>query len=192
MIVLKWHLEDRVKLSYTYSYNHYGFWWGVTILVSITLPFMLLSDLSQLIKHHNEYASTLVYYFAAAMLVLCVLSGVPITIYLVCKTKQPPAIPYILMIPVTVLFCCCNTKRAKLLVFGIALWNNLVAVPLTAFHGAAILLTVIVEPFVVITNTLILVLTLFCLANIFALSFTISAYIFTRKDQRPQCYVPSY
>ena len=185
-IVLKWHLEDRVKLSYTYSYNHYGFWWGVTILVSITLPLMLQSDLSQLIKHHDEYASSLAYSFAAAMLVLCVLSGAPIAIYFVYKTKQPPAIPYILIIPVTVLFCCCNTKCAKLLVFGIALWINLVAVPLTTFHGAVILLTVIVEPFVVITNTLVLVLTLFCLANIFALSFTISAYIFTRKHQRPQ------
>ena len=185
-IVLKWHLEDRVKLSYTYSYNHYGFWWGVTIVVFITLPLMLHVDLSELIKHQNEYASTLTYSFAAAMLVLCVLSGVPITIYFVYKTKQPPAIPYILMIPVTVLFCCCNTKRAKLLVFGIALWINLVALPLTAFHGAAILLTVIVEPFAVITNTLVVVLNIFCFTNIFALSFTISAYIFTRKHQRPQ------
>ena len=186
LIVLKWHLEDRVKLSYTYSYNHYGYWWGVTILVSITLPLILLTDLSQLIKQYNEYASGIYYPFAAALLLLCVLQGVPIALYFVYKTKQPPAIPYILMIPVTVLFCCCNTKRAKLLVFGIALWINLVAVPLTALHGAAILLAVIVEPFAVITNTLVLVLLLFCLTNIFALSFTISAYIFTRKHQRPQ------
>ena len=186
LIVLKWHLEDRVKLSYTYSYSHYGFWWGVTILVSITHPLILLSDLYQLIKQHNEYTSILAYFFAAVMLMLCILSGVPVAIYFVCKTKQPPAIPYILMIPVTVLFCCCNTKRAKLLVFGMALWINLVALPLTAVHVVAILVTVIVEPFAVITTTLVLVLLLFCLTNIFALSFTISAYIFTRKHQRPQ------
>ena len=186
LIVLKWHLEDRVKLSHTYSYSHYGFWWGATILACITLSLILRSDLYQLIKGYNGYASTLYYSFAAVMMVLCVLSGVPIAIYFVYKTKQPPAIPYILMIPVTVLFCCCNTKRAKLLVFGMALWINLVALPLTAFHGAAILVTVIVEPFAVITTTLVLVLLLFCLTNIFALSFTISAYIFTRKHQRPQ------
>ena len=186
VIVLKWHLEDRVKLSYTYSYNHYGFWWGVTILASITLSLILFSDLSQMIKHHNEYSSTLPYSCAAAMLVLCILSCVPIAIYFVYKTKQPPAIPYILMIPVTVLVCCCNTKHAKFLVFGMALWINLVVLSLTAFHGLAILLTVIVEPFAVITNTLVLVLLVFCLTNIFALSFTISAYIFTRKHQRPQ------
>ena len=173
-------------MSYTYSYSHYGFWWGVTIFVSITLSLILYSDLHHFIKLHNEYASTPGYSFAAVMMVLCILSGVPIAIYFVYKTKQPPAIPYILMIPVTVLFCCCNTKRAKLLVFGMALWINLVALPVTAFYGAAILVTVIVEPFAVITNTLVLVLLLFCLTNIFALSFTISAYTFTRKHQRPQ------
>ena len=173
-------------MSYTYSYNHYGFWWGVTILASITLALILRSDLDELIELHNEYVSTPGYSVAAVMLILCILPGVLITIYFVYKTKQPPAIPYILMIPVTVLFCCCNTKRAKLLVFGMALWITLVALPLTALHGAAILLTVMVEPFAVITNTLVLVLLLFCLTNIFALSFTISAYIFTRKHQRPQ------
>ena len=186
LIVLKWHVEDRVKLSYTYSYNHYGFWWGVVISVFITLPFILFLYLRELITRYNEDASTLDYPFVAAGLLMCILTGVPIAIYFVYKTKQPPAIPYILMIPFTVLFCCCNTKRAKLLVFWMALWINLVALPLTAVHGAAILLTLIVEPFAVITNTLVLVLLLFCLANIFALSFTISAYIFTRKHQRPQ------
>ena len=188
MVVLKRHLEDRVKLSYTYSYNHYGFWWGVTIIAFITLPLMLYSDVSMLIESYNEHISLIKYFYglSAVLLLLCVLQGVPIVIYFVYKTKQPPVIPYILMIPVTILFCCCNTRRAKLLVFGIALWINLVALPLTAVHGAAILVTVIVEPFAVITNTLVLVLLLFCLTNIFALSFTISTYIFTRKHWRPQ------
>ena len=188
VVVLKRHLEDRVRLSYTYSYNHYGFWWGLTILAFITLPSMLYSDVSMLIETYNGQITVTEYFYdlPAALLLLCVLQGVTIAMYFVCKTKQPPAIPYILMIPVTVLFCCCNTKRAKLLVFGMALWINLVALPLTALHGVVMLATVIVEPFAVITNTLVLVLTIFCLTNIFALSFTISAYIFTRKHQRPQ------
>ena len=188
VVVLKRNLEDRVKLSYTYSYNHYGFWWGVSILVFITLPLMLYLDVSLLIEGYNIhiFPITHLYDIPAGAVLLCVLQGVPITVYFVYKTKQPPAIPYILMIPVTVLFCCCNTKRAKLLVFGMALWITLVALPLTALHGAAILGTVIVEPFAVITNTLVLILLLFCLTNIFALSFTISAYIFTHKHQRPQ------
>ena len=188
VVALRGHLEDRVKLSYTYSYNHYGFWWGVTILVLIILP--LISDifLSMVIENYHEYFTTAnikLYLFPIALLALCFLSGLPISMYFAYKT-DPPAVPFILLIPVTVLFCCCNTKRAKSLVFGMALWIDLVTLTLTALHGVAILLTVIVEPFAIITNTLILVLLLFCLTNIFALTFTISAYIFTRKHQRPQ------
>ena len=198
VVVLKRHLEDRVKLSYTYSYNHYGFWWGVTILVFITLPLMLYSDLSMMIESYNEYTSppTYLYDIPAGMLLLCILSGVPIAIYFVYKTKQPPAIPYILIIPVTVLFCCCNTKRAKLLVFGMALWINLVALPLTALHGVVILVTVIAEPFAVITNTLVLVLTLFCLANIICpIIYNFCLYLHSktsettrRRDHHATCY----
>ena len=37
-----------------------------------------------------------------------------------------------------------------------------------------------------ITNALVLILVLFCLINIFSLVFTINAYLFTSKRQRPQ------
>ena len=47
--------------------------------------------------------------------------------YFVYKTKQSPAIPHILMIPVTALFCYCNTKHVKSLLLGTALWINMVA-----------------------------------------------------------------
>ena len=63
IIVLKRHLEDRVKLNYTYSYNHYRFWWGVTILAFITLPLMLYSDVSMLIEGYNKQTSANNNYF---------------------------------------------------------------------------------------------------------------------------------
>ena len=58
VVALRGHLEERVKLSYTYSYNHYGFWWGVTILVLIILPTMLDIFLSMLIENYHEYFTT--------------------------------------------------------------------------------------------------------------------------------------
>ena len=67
---------------------------------------MLYSDMSMMIEGYNKHISPIkyLYGFQAGMLLLCILSGVPIAIYFVCKNyKQPPAIPYILMIPVTVL-----------------------------------------------------------------------------------------
>ena len=111
--------------------------------------------------------------------------ALPIAIYFAYKTK-PPAIPYILMIPVTVLFCCCNTKRAKSLVFGMGLWINLTAVLFATIHGTIIAFTILAEPFTVIANTMVLILFLFCITNIFALVFVISAYIFSPRHQRPE------
>ena len=113
------------------------------------------------------------------------LPGIPIAIYFAYKTK-PPAIPYIIMIPVALLFCCCNTQRANSLVFGVALWINMTAVQVISFTATALVFAVLAEPLVIITNTLILILLAFCLTNIFALLSTISAYLFTPRHRRPQ------
>ena len=74
VVALRGHLEDRVKLSYTYSYNHYGFWWGVTILVLIILPLMSDIFLSMVIENYHEYFTTAnikYWLFPMALLALC-------------------------------------------------------------------------------------------------------------------------
>ena len=134
---------------------------------------------------YPQYGDSLKYSSYAILLVLTLLPGLIIAGYFTCKTK-PPAVPYILMIPVTALLCCCNTQRAKSLVFGTALWINLTAVTLIMEHGLIILLAFLAQLFAVITNTLVLILVAFCITNILALLFTISAYLFTPKRLRPQ------
>jgi hypothetical protein len=109
----------------------------------------------------------------------------PIAIYFAYKTK-PPAVPYIIMIPVALLFCCCNTQRANSLVFGVALWINMMAVQFISFTATTLAVVVWAEPLVVATNTLILILLAFCLTNIFALLFAISAYLFSPRHRRSQ------
>ena len=191
VMALKWYREDWIKLSYIYSYSHYGFWWGVVCFGSILLTTMFYLELSvfQVFTpriNTGESYHVLAYTLFVIVTLMNILTGVPIAIYFVYKTKQPPAIPYILMIPVTVLFCCCNTKRAKLLVFGMALWIILTALPFLMIHGLLTVMAGFAEPFAVSTNALVLVLFAFCLSNIFALLFTISAYLFTPKYRRPQ------
>ena len=122
------------------------------------------------------------YIFGIAM---GILPGLPIAIYFSYKTA-PPAIPYILMIPVTVLFCCCNTKHVKSLLLGTTLWINMVAFQGVLISLSLALFAVLAKPFAVTTNTLVLILLTLCLTNITALSFTISASIFTPKHKRPQ------
>ena len=187
MLVLRWNLEDVVNMSYTYSYKHYGLWWGVTCFWLILVPTMLYSVVSVSIEIFLNYGPR-VKYTATIMIIqvsLIVLPGLFIAGYFTYKTK-PPAVPYILMIPVAALLCCCNIQRAKSLVFGIALWINLAAVKLIMLFTILVIVALLAEPFAVITNFLILILVAFCITNILALLFAISAYLFTPKRHRPQ------
>ena len=187
VLVLKWNLKDIVNFSYTYSYKHYGLWWGVTYFLFVAVPVVFALDVKTLVNGH-EYVGARDFYgytLSASLLVPTVLPGLIIAGYFTCKTK-PPAVPYILMIPVAALLCCCNTQRAKSLVFGTALWINLTAVTLIMIHGIIIFTAALAEPFAVITNTLVIILVVFCITNILALLFTISAYLFTPKRHRPR------
>ena len=187
VLVLKWNLKDIVNFSYTYSYRQYGLWWGVTYFLFVAVPVMFALDVKTLVNGH-QFVGAINFYgyiLSASLLVLPVLPGLIIAGYFTYKTKSP-AVPYILMIPVASLLCCCNTQRAKSLVFGTALWINLTAVTLIMVHGLLIFSAVLAEPFAVITNTLVIILVAFCITNIFALLFTISAYLFTPKSSRPQ------
>ena len=184
--VLDHHMDYYAQQTYSYTYKYYGIMCGVTCSSVLMLP--LLARIIYLnfeaVKPGN--ATQLTYFMALLITAVSPIFVVfPIAIYFAYKTK-PPAIPYILMIPVTVLFCCCNTKRAKSLVFGMGLWINLAAVSFAATHGTIIAFTILAGPFTVITNTMVLILLLFCITNIFALAFVITAYIFSPRHQRPK------
>ena len=185
VLVLRWNLEDVVVLSYTYSYKHYGLWWAVTSVCFIVVPVSLYLYMSVIIGNYPVYGNVVKYLQCVLLLGPAIIPELFIAGYFTYKTK-PPAVPYILMIPVAPLLCCCYTQRAKSLVFGTALWINLAAVTLIMVHILLILSAVLADPFAVITNTLVLILVTFCITNILALLFTISAYLFTPKRNRPQ------
>ena len=170
-----------------YSYNDYGLWWGVTCFWLLLLPIMFYSNISVSVHSLLQYGTSFNYTgpIILIQMSLAVLLALLIAGYFTYKTK-PPAVPYILMIPVAALLCCCNTQRAKSLVFGTALWINLAAVKLIMLLVILVIVAILAEPFAVITNTLVLILVAFCIANILALLFTISAYLFTPKRHRPQ------
>ena len=185
VLVLRWNLKNVVKMSYTYSYKHYGLWWGVTCFWFIIVPIMLYSDVLVSISAYSEYGNTVRFTGTIILILMTVLPGLIIAGYFTYKT-EPPAVPYILMIPVAALLCCCNTQRAKSLVFGTAMWINLAAMKLIMLLVTLVILAILAEPFAVITNSLVLLLVAFCITNILALLFTISAYLFTPKCNRPQ------
>ena len=184
--VLKSHLKYCIQQTYSYTYRHYGLMCGVTCCCTILPPILasIFYGTVHRVQPDNELDMT-AYCFEIIVVSLPAVLALPIAIYFACKT-EPPAVPYIIMIPVAVLCCCCNKKRSNSLVFGIGLWNNLISLQLISLHIAMIFLAMLAEPFAVITNALVLTLVFYCVANIFALLFTIFAYVFTTKYQKPQ------
>ena len=164
-------MDYYAQQTYSYTYKNYGIMCGVTcssvLLLTLTITIIIFN--CRAVEPVNKGQVT--YYIALFITAVSPkFLALPIAIYFAYKTK-PPAIPYILMIPVTVLFCCCNTKRAKSLVFGMGLWIDLTAVLFATIHGTIIACTILAEPFTVIANTMVLILFLFCITNIFALTF---------------------
>ena len=186
VLMLKWNLKYWVELSNTYSYRYYGLLWAMTSFTTFVVPILLYLDTTIVLASYPEYGEVVQYSTCILLLALAILPAIPISAYFAYKTK-PPVIPYCLLVPVAIVFCCCNTRRAKSLVLSIAMWINIIAMEGVIFHGLIIIfLGILAEPFTVFTNVLILLLAIFCIINILALLFTISAYIFTPKHLRPQ------
>ena len=184
--VIKTKIEHVVSQSYLYSYQHYGLMCGATIVALGLVIVDVHSSVLIALELEPSYTQGIGRYTLYIGLIgVCILPGIPIAIYFAYKTK-PPAVPYIIMIPVALLFCCCNTQRAKSLVFAVALWIIMIAAQAISFTATVLVFAVLAEPLIIITNTLILILLTFCLTNTFALLFTISAYLFTPRHRRPQ------
>ena len=150
------------------------------------LPFMMYCLLSLMNRVSPQNGGDIGYLVTGICIVsLPALLAVPIAIYFA-RTVKPPSMPCIFLIPTTVLFCCCKLQRTKPVVFCIGILINVMTVLYITIHGTIIGFALFAEPYAVITNALVLVLVLFCLINIFSLVFTISAYLFTPKHQRPQ------
>ena len=186
ILVLKCHLETHVQQTHFYTYKHYGMISGITSCNIFMLPFMMYCLLSLMNRVSPQNGGDIGYLITGIGIVsLPAVLAVPIAIYFA-RTVKPPSMPYIFLIPTTVLFCCCKLQRTKPVVFCIGILINVMTVLYITIHGTIIGFALFAEPYAVITNALVLILVLFCLINIFSLVFTISAYLFTPKRQRPQ------
>ena len=170
--------------TFTYSYDLYGMFWGVstTALGLLGIVYSIHADTAFLRYSMVKNSITIVtmHLLLVLMLALLVLE-LPVAIYIARKTTV--AVPCIFKYPATIL-CCGRKRRAECLVTTLALWVVLTAVQLVLLHGTLFVLTITVEPFGIATNAMLLVLALSCLTNIFSLLFTIFAHLFTPPNQR--------
>ena len=183
-VLLKITFKSFAQKTFTYSYDLYGVFWGVstTALGVLVMVYGFNIDTAFLYYSKVKNSFTIV---TAHLIVVVVLSPLvlelPVAIYL--ARKATVAVPCLFRYPATVL-CCGRKGRAERLVTTLALWVVLTALQLMLIHGMLIALTISAEPFGIATSAMLLVLAFSCLTNIFSLLFTIFTHLFTPPHQR--------
>ena len=182
-VLLKMTFKDYAQNTFTYSYDMYGMFWGVSttaVLLFGTL-YSIHTETAYLYMDRTKAAS-----LAEELPLLCGLFSslvveLPVAIYI--ARKATVAVPCIFKYPATLL--CCGRKRpAERLVTTIVLWVDLVVLQLILFQGSLIVMSLSAASFAIASNVMLIALALSCLANIFSLLYTVFAHLCTPSNQR--------
>ena len=167
-----------------YSFEYYGIFWGMSAVLFPILLLLLYSDISQVALvtfnpnvHQTKCTRFMWPFVLASPMAFCA----PVAIYFGVKFKL--AAPSVYLLPAKLL-CCCNRKRAGILVTSLTLWFDLAAANFIIGHCVYVLYAFLVAPFVVAVNVMLLMLTFMCLTYIMAALFTVCASFATRKCLR--------
>ena len=175
---------SQKMMTYAYSYDYYGTFWGMSAVLLLVLMLLLYNDITLLSLftfnpeiQQTEYVRYIWPFVFAFPIIFCA----PVAIYFGVKFKLTT--PSVYLLPAKLL-CCCNEKRSRILVVSLTLWFNMVAAQYIVGHGIFIVSAFPVAPFVVAVNVMLLVLTFMCLTYAMALVFTVCAFIGSRKCLR--------
>ena len=184
-VFLKLSFKEYAQKTFTYSYDVYGMFWGISTTavgllgalygVQATTVFELIANK----KLAPGWLAVYVYSLLGALLFILVLE-LPVAI---CTARKATvAVPCIFKYPATLL--CCGRKRlAECFVTTVALWVDLAAMQSILFTGSVAVFAISAAPFAIASNVMLLVLAFSCFANIFSLLFTIFAHICTFSNQ---------
>ena len=176
-------LSMKMEAS-NYSFDYYGTFWGMSVILFMLLMLLLYRAISFLSDstfnpeiQQTEYVRYIWPFVFAFPIIFCA----PVAIYFGVKFKLTT--PSVYLLPAKLL-CCCNEKRAQIVVVSLTLWFNMVAGHYIVGHGVYVLYTLPVAPFVVAVNVMLLVLTFMCLTYAMALVFTVCALVGSRRCLR--------
>ena len=187
-VLLKMTFKEYAQKTFTYSYEIYGTFWGISITASGFLLALYSVSAAYLYTYMANWTHMASYktswpglYNLLGALMSTLVVELPVAIYI--ARKATVAVPCIFKYPATLL-CCGKQRRAEQLVTTIALWVNLIALQLILLQGSFIVFSMSAASFAIATNVMLVVLALSCLANIFSLLFTIFAHLCTPSNQR--------
>ena len=183
-ILLNMTFKEYAQKTFTYSYDVYGMFWGISttavgLLGALQCIYAATAYQCKANDKSTDWAwcGTLLAGLAFTLVV-----ELPVAIYT--ARKATVAVPSIFKYPATLLCCGRRQLRAEHFVTTIALWVDLVTLQLIMLHGSAVVFAISAAPFAIATNVMLVVLAFTCLANTFSLLFTIFAHLCTPSDQR--------
>ena len=184
-VLLKVTFKEYLQKTFTYSYDVYGMFWGTstTAVVFLGVVYGIATDVSFGYFTKNLIFNGPVWYDLFMLVVLIVIPVLELSVAIYIARKVVLAVPCIFKYPATLL-CCGRKRRAECFVTTLTLWVDLVALQFVLLQVAVIVIAISAAPFAIITNAMLVVLALTCLANIFSLLFTIFAHLCTPADQR--------
>ena len=176
-------LATLAELTKNYSYEGYGLYWGLSATAALFVIFVAYIEGYTVYMEIYEYSHHF-WFFRCIFHMLRGLMSLMTAVYLACKYK-PVTIPLLVWAPF-MLLCCCRKKYAKHATFAVSLWINIMFALWIVCLGPIILIAMLMAPFAILCDVTVAILSLFCFTNIFAILFTISAYISTPRHLRPQ------
>ena len=185
-VLLKTTFKAYAQKTFTYSYDVYGMFWGISstavVLFGILCGVYAATAYSYIAyKKPAVWPSGTYVYLLFIVLLSVMVAELPVAIYI--ARKAAVAVPSIFKYPATLL-CCGRKRRAECFVTTLVLWVDLVALQLVLLQVAVIVFAISAAPFAIITNAMLVVLALSCLANILSLLFTIFAHLRTPSSQQ--------
>ena len=185
-VLLKMTIKEYSEKTFTYSYDVYGMFWGTSTTAVVLLEVLCGVTTAASFAHFTNIKNVHVpvwsgLYTLFVVLFIIMVAELPVAIYT--ARKATVAVPTIFKYPATLL-CCGRKRRAECFVTTLVLWVDLVTLQLGLLQASLIMFALSAAPFAVVTNVMLVVLALTCLANIFSLLFTIFAHLYTPADQR--------
>ena len=186
-VILKMMFKEYAQKTFTYSYDVYGTFWGIStaavalLLVLYGFSALTTAYLKSLYTANKNSSDYLGVYALFSCLFFTLVMELPVAIYT--ARKVTVAVPGIFKYPTTLL-CCGRKRQAECFVTTLALWVDLVTLQLVLLQGYIAAFVLSAASFAIVTHVLLVVLALTCLANIFSLLFTIFAHLCTPADQQ--------
>ena len=185
-VLLKLTFKEYAQKTFTYSYDTYGMFWGISttamgflgVMYGITVAFSCMYFANTMNLNITSWPGV-VKLLGALLFILVV--ELPVAIYT--ARKATVAVPCIFKYPATLL-CCGRKREADHFVTTIALWVDLIVLQLILLQGSLIVFAISAAPFAIATNVMLVVLALSCLTNIFSLLFTIFTHLCTPSNQQ--------